>query len=134
MARISCFEQHLAAAVSHFGLLGGRVSALILSAYYSHTLFVQVFSLWFENRTEARSLPSSFLSKQLHQAEASTIWETPAGLSARAVLLPVIGHGAAEVNRYLCIPRSLGFQRKIWGNQAGHFQPMPSVFHSLLKC
>lgn len=57
MAKFSCFKQDLAAAVGHFGLTGSG-STLILFAV-SHTLFAQVFSLWFEIRAEATSLLSS---------------------------------------------------------------------------
>lgn len=57
MTKFSYSKQDLAAAVGDFGLTGSG-STLILFAV-SHVLFAQVFSLWFEIRAEAMSLPFS---------------------------------------------------------------------------
>lgn len=118
MAKMSSSEQPLAAAIGDFRLVDRGESTPILGTV-PHAYFVQAFSLWFEVRTEAQCLlrgTPRFHSAGLRSAEASSVWEPSAGLSARAVLRPVIcTSAAAPAHRYLCFPPGLGFQRKTSG-------------------
>lgn len=94
---------------SHFGLVESGASALTLPASRVSCFVCSVFfSLWFEIRTEARTLPSSaderspdVLSKQLHWAELSSVWETSAGLAAQAGLLPSVCSSPAEADIFV---------------------------------
>lgn len=126
MAKMSSFEQHLAAAVSHCGLVDSGVSALILSAYC--VSYFEFFPFGLESGLKQGVclplLPRGiclFFQSSCTEHGLPPLGKGQQGLEW-AALLPVFCSAAAEAKRYLWFPPSLGFQRRITG------EPKLSIF------
>lgn len=140
---MSRLEQDLAAAISDFWLIAEYPLGFCFLCLTLH-LF-RFFPFGLKSGLKRGGCPPLLLrgilivlfwfdfSEALLGAGAPSVWEMPAGLSAQAVLLPVLGSNAA--NTSLCFPPCLGLSEENQrGSQVGHCHTVPPVFNMLLKC